>query len=141
MAPDRPTRRRDTMTRSIKAAALAGALFAALVAASPDLNAAAVREGEAVVTELGANTSAITYWVSRSDGWHVVTTVGAVTGEAGEAQRHGVVRFASVLLPGQSQLISVPAAIGEPQPQLRISRRGDRIEVARVQGGADGSTW
>jgi len=46
------------------------------------------------------------------------------------------VRFASVLLPGQSQLISVPFAIGEQQQVLRIRRLGDRIEVARVPGPA-----
>jgi hypothetical protein len=47
-----------------------------------------------------------------------------------------VVRFSSVLLPGQSQLISGPFAIGERQPVLRIRRLGDRIEVARVGGSA-----
>jgi hypothetical protein len=47
-----------------------------------------------------------------------------------------VVRFSSVLLPGQSQLISVPFAIGERQQVLRIRRLGDQIEVARVGGSA-----
>jgi hypothetical protein len=131
------------MTRIIKAAALAGVLVAALTTASPGLNAApannSVREGEAVVTKLSANSSAITYWVSQPDGWHVVTTVGVVIGQDGEAQQHAVVRFSSVLLPGQSQLVSVPLTIGEPQQHLRISRLGDRIEVARVRDAADGS--
>jgi hypothetical protein len=44
------------------------------------------------------------------------------------------VRFATVLLPGQSQLISVPAALGSASPSLRISRQGDRIAVERVVG-------
>jgi hypothetical protein len=69
--------------------------------------------------------------VSRSDGWHVVTTVDTVIEQNGEAEKHAVVRFASVLLPGQSQLISVPFAIGERQQVLRIRRRGDQVEVAR----------
>jgi len=60
----------------------------------------AVREGQAVTTELGANASAITYWVSRSDGWHLVTTVDTVIGKDGNAEKHAVVRFSSVLLPG-----------------------------------------
>jgi len=47
-----------------------------------------------------------------------------------------VVRFSSVLLPGQAQLISVPLAIGERQQVLRIRRLGDRIEVAQVGGSA-----
>jgi hypothetical protein len=43
-------------------------------------------------------------------------------------------RFTSVLLPGQSQPISVPFAIGERAQLLRIRRRGDQVEVAPVDG-------
>jgi hypothetical protein len=124
------------MTNFIKAAGLAGILIAAL-ATVPELKADqpnnAVREGHAVTTELSGNAAAITYWVSKSDGWHVVTTVDTATGN-GEAGKHAIVRFSSVLLPGQSQLVSVPSAIGERQQVLRIRRLGDRIEVARVEG-------
>ena len=42
--------------------------------------------------------------------------------------------FAAVLMPGQSQLISVPVVIGERQRALRVHRIGDRIEVAPVAG-------
>jgi hypothetical protein len=123
------------MTNFIKAAGLAGILVAVL-ATAPGLKADqpnnAVREGHAVTTELSKNASAVTYWVNKSDGWHVVTTVDTVTGPNGEAEKHAIVRFSSVLLPGQSQLISVPFAIGERQQVLRIRRLGDRIEVARV---------
>jgi hypothetical protein len=52
-----------------------------------------VREDQAVVTELDANTSAITHRVSESDGWHVVTTVDAVMGQRGDVGKHAVVRF------------------------------------------------
>jgi hypothetical protein len=125
------------MTNFIKAAGLAGILVAAL-ATVPKLNAEqlndAVHEGRAVTTELGGNASAVTYWVSKSDGWHVVTTVDAAIGRIGETDKHAIVRFTSVLLPGQSQLVSVPFAIGEPQQVLRIRRLGDRIEVSRVDG-------
>jgi hypothetical protein len=128
------------MTNSIKAAGLAGILVAVLATATLELRADqlnnAVREGHAVTTELGANASAVTYWVARSDGWHVVTTVGTVIERNSDADKHAVVRFSSVLLPGQSQLISVPFAIGEQQQVLRIRRLGDRIEVARVPGSA-----
>jgi hypothetical protein len=127
------------MTNFIKAAGLAGILVAVL-AAAPGLKADqsnnAVREGHAVTTELGGNASAVTYWVSKSDGWHVVTTVDSVIGWNGDAGKHAVVRFSSVLLPGQSQSISVPFAIGERQRVLRIRRLGDRIEVARLDGSA-----
>jgi hypothetical protein len=127
------------MTNFIKAAGLAGILVAVL-AAAPGLKADqpnnTVREGYAVTTELGGNASAVTYWVNKSDGWHVVTTVDTVTDRNGDADKHAIVRFSSVLLPGQSQLVSVPSAIGERALVLRIRRLGDRIEVARVGGAA-----
>jgi hypothetical protein len=74
--------------------------------------------------------------VSEPDGWHVVTTVDTVIGNNSADEKHAVVRFSSVLLPGQSQLISVPLAIGERLQVLRIRRIGDEIEVARVPGSA-----
>jgi hypothetical protein len=127
-------------TSFVKAAGLAGILVAVFATVTPELKADqlnnAVREGQAVTTELGGNASAITYWVSKSDGWHVVTTVDTVIGRDGDAEKHAVVRFSSVLLPGQSQLISVPFAIGERQQVLRIRRLGDQIEVVRVGGSA-----
>jgi hypothetical protein len=128
------------VTSFAKTAGLAGILVAVFATVTPGLMAArldrAVREGQAVTNELSANASAITYWVSRSDGWHVVTTVDTVIEQNGDAEKHAVVRFSSVLLPGQSQLISVPLAIGERQQVLRIRRLGDQIEVARVGGSA-----
>jgi hypothetical protein len=95
-----------------------------------------LEEGQAAVTTLGANSSALTYWVSRPDGWHVVTTVDSVIDQGGNAEQHVIVRFSGLLQPGQSQLISVPAAIGEPQQALRIVRRGNRIEIARAANAA-----
>ncbi len=128
------------MTSFVKTAGLAGILVAVFATVTPEIKADqlknAVREGHAVTTELGANALAITYWVSESDGWHVVTTVDTVIEQNGDAEKHAVVRFSSVLLPGQSQLISVPFAIGERQQVLRIRRLGDQIEVARVGGSA-----
>jgi hypothetical protein len=135
-----PNRPEDDMTSFVKAAGFAGILVAVFATVTPELKAAqlnnAVRENQAVVTQLGANASAITYWVSESDGWHVVTTVDTVIEKNGDAERHAVVRFSSVLLPGQSQLISVPFAVGERQQVLRIRRLGDQVEVARVGGPA-----
>ena len=70
------------MTSFAKTAGLAGILVAVFATANPELRAAqpdrTVREGQGVTTDLGANASAITYWVSGSDGWHVVTTVDTV---------------------------------------------------------------
>ncbi|HEY2184557.1 MAG TPA: hypothetical protein VGH39_06160 [Xanthobacteraceae bacterium] len=63
----------------VNAAALAGTLIVVFATVSADLNAAdidkAVREHQAVVTDLSANASAITYWVRKSDRWHAVPTV------------------------------------------------------------------
>ena len=107
------------MTSFAKTAGPAGILIAVFATVTPDLKADqlnnAVREGQGVTAELGTNAAAITYWVSRSDGWHVVTTVDTVIEQNGDAEKHAVVRFSSVLLPGQSQLISVPLAIGKGQ--------------------------
>jgi hypothetical protein len=124
------------MTNLIKAAGLAGILVAVL-ATVPELKAdqpnKALREGHAVTTELGGSAAAVTYWVSRSDGWHVVTTVDTVIDPNGGAGKHAVVRFSSVLQPGQSQLVSVPSAIGERQQALRHppARRPDRGRAGR----------
>ena len=122
----------------LKAAYVAGVFAVGVTTVAPQLQAAqpnnTVREGQGVTTELSGNASAITYWVNEADGWHVVTTVDTVTGQNGEAGEHTVVRFASVLLSGQSQLISVPFAVGEREQVLRIRRLGDQIEIERVPG-------
>jgi hypothetical protein len=93
---------------------------------------AAVPEGRGVATDLGSDTSALTYWASEGGSMHVVTTIDTVLHQDEPEDRHAVVRFASDLLPGQSQLISVPVAVGERQQVLRIRRLGDQIEVARI---------
>jgi hypothetical protein len=92
----------------------------------------ALQEGQALTTRLGPNASAIIYWVSEPDGCHVVVTVDTIFGKDADAEQHAVVRFAAVLPPGQSQLISVPLAIGERQQVLRVSRIGSGIEVRWV---------
>ena len=127
---------REDITRFIRAASLAGILV--VVSATTVFAQTATQlgkvlpEGQGVVTVLSVNASAITYWVSASDGWHVVTTVDTVFGLDGDAEKHAVVRFSAVLLPGQCQLISVPGPVGEPQQVLRIRRVGDHIEVVRL---------
>jgi hypothetical protein len=67
-----PKQREFDMTSFVKAAGLAGILVAVVATATPDLKADrpsnTVREGQGVTTELGANASAITYWMSRSEG-------------------------------------------------------------------------
>jgi hypothetical protein len=119
------------MTRFLKTAG--SVILYGMIAATSPVQATepdrSVKEGQGVVTALGTDTSAITYWVSRPDGWHVVTTVGTNNADSFDAENRSVVRFSAVLLPGQSQSISVPVAIGEAQPVLLIRRVADRIEV------------
>jgi len=126
------------MKRFGKAPVLLGLLAAGLAAIPPQPRAGeisnTVREGQAVVTELGPNASAITYWVITSDGWQVVTTVDTVVNRDSATEQHAIVRFSAALLPRQSQTISVPLAIGEQQPVLRIQRIGDQIEITRIRG-------
>lgn len=105
----------------------------ATVASAAQLNDA-LPERQPVITELSANASAMTFWVNEPDGWRVVTIVDTVIGQDSHAEKHAIARFSSVLLPGQSQLISVPLALGEQQQVLRISRVGDRIQVERIPG-------
>jgi hypothetical protein len=122
------------VTKLAKAAGLAGILVLLFAATAWSPQAAerggALREGQAAVTNLDANSSAITYWVSQPDGWHVVTTVDVVFDRGSDAERHAIVRFSAVLQPGEQQQISIPRAIGEPAQVLRIRRLGNRIDVA-----------
>jgi hypothetical protein len=124
------------MSRFAKIAGFAGALAVLFAAFLPSPRAdqidRPIPEGQGVETELGDNASAITYWVRQPDGWHVVTTVDTVIAQHSNAERHAVVRFEGMLLPGQSQVISVPFAIGERQRLLRIRRLGDQVQVAYV---------
>lgn len=132
--------RRRLLAMSAAAAAASYSLLATPGNAQTGVEGAqtwtAVREGQAEVTALGANASAVTYWVNCSDGWWVVTTVDTVIGRGSNAEHHAVVRFDAVLQPGQSQLISVPTKLEESHQVLCIRRVGNRVEVARLTVGA-----
>ena len=91
-----------------------------------------IREHQAVVTPLGNGATAVSYWASAPDGWHVVTTVDTVVGQDTDAEQHAIVRFSAMLAPGQEQLISVPGQVGTQPIALRVRRTGDRIEMMRV---------
>jgi hypothetical protein len=125
------------MRKLMNIAMLAGTLVA-FATGVRGLNAApaddAVIEGSPVITQLGSDASAMTYWRSQQDGWHVVTIVQFAPMPEENSDKYPVVRFSSVLLPGQSQTISLPMALGEPSEALRIARIGDRVTVARVPG-------
>jgi hypothetical protein len=114
----------------------AAALFSlAATGAASAQTRPALQQVTEITTDLGQNASAVTYWIRQSEGWHVVTTVDSIVGEDTQSaqSRHAVVRFTVNMLPGQSQLVSVPGPAGVSTPSLRIRRLGDRIEVTRVQ--------
>src|SRR5262245_58979409 len=123
------------MTMLLRTTSIASILVAGFIAANSTALAANdnsnVAEGQAIRTELGNDATAISYWVSQRDGWHVVTTIDSVSGRDTDAEHHAVTRFSATLLPGQMQVISVPLPLSEPQQALHIQRIGDRIEVTR----------
>jgi hypothetical protein len=82
---------------------------------------------------LGGNASALTYWVDRADGRHVVTTVDTVIGGT---QQHAVVRFSAVLQPGQSQIVSIPASDAAHARELQIRYIGNDVELKTLPVGA-----
>jgi hypothetical protein len=119
------------MRKSVLGLALDAAVASAGASAADIRDA--LPEGAGVVTQLGSNASAVTYWVSGANGWDVVTTIDSIVGDDPlDPAKHAIVRFASVIQPGQTQLISVPETIGSPAQELRIRRLGDHIEVALV---------
>jgi hypothetical protein len=92
-----------------------------------------------ITTDLGHNASALTYWVDEADGFHVVTTIDTAAGDetAPEQTRHALARFSALILPGQSQMISVPGPVGSQPQVLRIRRLANHygtvdIEIDRI---------
>src|SRR3954454_15059750 len=109
-----------TIRAAVLAASLATTGAASALAEEPD-------QGAAVVTPLGAGSSALTYWTDVPEGFRVVTTVDTV--QPGGAARHAVFRSSIVLRPGQTQTISLPGPPGSASPGLEVRRLGDRVEV------------
>jgi hypothetical protein len=119
----------------IRISALGTILVAGAVAVAQPIwagSAKTIGAGQAVTTELSGNAKAVTYWTDHSEGAQVVTTVDTVAAGDTDTEQHAVVRLQTVLQPGQAQEISVPLAVGEAQPVLRIERVGDRISVTTV---------
>jgi hypothetical protein len=122
--------------RTSAAAFVAGLLLAAGPAGAEAQEV--THPATAATVDLGDGTSAITYWIDDAEGRHVITTVDTVVPDVsgrGEDQ-HAVVRFSAVLLPGQTQIVTVPTfGAGQPQ-ELRVRRSANGIEIDRVQTSA-----
>jgi hypothetical protein len=110
----------------------AGVLFAASAGAAETQTVQ--QSASATVADLGGGASALTYWVDDADGRHVVTTVDTVLpDQTGRGEdRHAVVKFSTVLQPGQVQTVSIPAADAAQAQELQIRRSGNGIEVTRI---------
>jgi len=119
-----------TKAIGMAAGAAAMAIFVA-VAAPADPQGVWLSELEVVVTDLGGGRNAQTFWVDRPDGFYVVTIVDTDRrdGDRGDDRDgHSVVEVTMILLPGQTQMITVPGP-NVPTPTLRIRRDGDRVEL------------
>lgn len=95
----------------------------------------AVPQLAGIATDLGHNTSALTYWLDEAGGAQFVTTIDTVTGSgvASSEDLHAVVRFSALILAGQSQTISVPGPAGSPPQVLRIRNLGTRFDTADIE--------
>jgi len=70
--PHQPEQRHENLCKDGRSRRILVAVVATATRTKGRSADRAVREGHAVTTDLGANAAAITYWASRSDGWHVV---------------------------------------------------------------------
>jgi hypothetical protein len=114
------------LTPRLFATALLGA---ALLAGSPAL-ATELREGQSDVTQLSADASAVTSFVDRPDGFHILVTVRTRhDATADTLHQPPAVRFSSRILPGQTIDLSMQEPAGPADTVLEITRRADRVAV------------
>jgi hypothetical protein len=102
---------------------------AALLAGSP-VSATELQEGEPAVTQLSSEASAVTYFVDRADGYHIVVTV-RTQHDAGADALHQppAIRFSSRILAGQTIDLSTPESAGAAGTVLEITRRAGHVAV------------
>jgi hypothetical protein len=106
---------------------------AALLGAGPAM-AQELREGQAAITQLAPNASAVTYFVDRPDGYHIIVTVrGQHDARADALHQSPVVRFTSRIAPGQTIDVSLPETSGSPSTVMEITRRAGSIAIETKQ--------
>src|SRR6266853_6729266 len=76
-------------------------------------------------TKLGEHSSALVYYIDEPDGFHVV-----VTTQQGARDKAAVERFETVLVAGQSAVVSTPRAAGEAPARVVLSNAGDHLRIA-----------
>ena len=82
-------------------------------------------EGAGLVTKIGDNAIAVTYWVSRPEGFDVVTTIDTDAGGQSPNGSQSVARFSSQLLPDSRKRYPCPA-------RLEIAARACRSAGSRT---------
>jgi hypothetical protein len=102
---------------------LAAAAFA--VAGAVAAQAADIAPVTGHWTKLGADRSALVYYIDEPDGFHVV-----VTTRQGRTSRAAVERFETVLPAGQSSTVSIPRGAGEAPARMLLSNAGDHLHIA-----------
>jgi hypothetical protein len=104
-------------------------LGATLLSAGP-ASATELREGQPAVTQLSPEASAVTYFVDRPDGFHVIVTV-RTHHDAGADALHQppAIRFSSRILAGQTIDLSMQEVAGSADTVLQITRRAERVAV------------
>ena len=103
---------------------LAAAAFA--VAGAVTAQAADIAPVTGHWTRLGADRSALVYYIDEPDGFHVV-----VTTQQGRTSRATVERFETVLAAGQSAAVSVPRGTGQAPVRILLSNAGDHLHIAK----------
>jgi hypothetical protein len=110
--------------RLLVPAMLGGALLASPAVATE------LREGQSVVTQLSAEASAVTYFVDRPDGFHVIVAVRTGHNTGSDAlHQPPAIQFSSRILPGQTIDLSMPGTAGPADSVLEITRRAERVAV------------
>jgi hypothetical protein len=106
------------------------ALLSTVLLAAAHASATELREGQPAVTQLSADASAVTYFVDRPDGFHVVVTVRTRhDADADALHQPPAVRFSSRILAGQTIDLSMQEAADAPDTVLEITRRAERVAV------------
>jgi hypothetical protein len=102
---------------------LAAAAFA--IAGAVTAQAADIAPVTGHWTKLGADCSALVYYIDEPDGFHVV-----VTTQRGRTDQTAVARFETVLAAGQSAAVSIPHGAGEAAVRMLLSNAGDHLHIA-----------
>lgn len=77
-------------------------------------------------TKLGADCSALVYYIAEPDGFHV-----NVFTQQGLTEKAAVARFETVLATGQSAAVSFPRGAGEAPARIVLSNAGDHLHIAK----------